>query len=92
MRAAQVRDGVGEVVDRDRLDSRERHLPAGLGCTHEPGHLRAARAFCRDQRTGHRPNATVEGKLAERCDTLERARRQLVRGREDGERDGEVEA
>ena len=92
MRPAEIGDRVGEVMHRNRLDARQRHLPARLGGAHQPRHLRPARAFRGDQRPGHRPHAAVERELAERRDAVEGIRRQLVRRGEDRQRDRQVEA
>ncbi len=87
----QVGDGVGEMVHRDRLDPRERHLGARLGGADEPAEPRAASTLGGDQRSGYRSHAPVERELAEGGDAVECVARQLLRRGEHGERDRQVE-
>ena len=90
--AAQVGHGLGEMTHADRLDSRERHLGAGLGGADEMREAGAPGPFGRDERARHRPKPPVERELADRGVPFERFRRHLVGGGEHGERDRQVEA
>ncbi len=70
--AAQVRDRLGEVAHPHRLDAGERHLRPGLGGAEQARKAGAARALGGDERARDRPQAPVEGELAERRVAVER--------------------
>ena len=62
--AAEVRDRLGEMPHRHRLDARERDLGSRLGRADEPARAVSPRALGRDQRARHGPKPSVEGELA----------------------------
>ena len=80
------------MVDRDRLDPRQGDLGTRLRRADEPVEPRAPRALRRHQCPGNRTDPAVERQLAERCDAVERIRRQLLRGSENRQRDRKIEA
>ena len=90
--AAQVGDGLGEVPDRDRGDAGERRLAGGVGRAEEALGTEPPRALGDGEHAADPAQATVERELADRSGALERAARQLLRRREQRERDREVEA
>ena len=89
--AAEVRDDLPEMLDRDRLDTRERDLAGGLGGAHDAAQPGAPRALRNRERSGDRANATVESELADRRVLREPLGRNLPRRSQHGERDREVE-
>ena len=90
--AAEVRHRLREMADRDRLDSRERHLRPRLGGAHEPMRAVPPRAFGSDQRTGHRSQPAVERELADGGVPGEAADRDLAGSGDERQRDRQVEA
>jgi hypothetical protein len=64
--APQVGDCFGEMANGYRLHAGERRLGRRLGRTDDPPQTRAPRAFRNRQRSGHGPDAAVEGELADR--------------------------
>ena len=90
--AAKVGDDLREMPYGDGLDSSESDFRRRLGGAEnsvEPGSPRSLRDR---KRTGDRAYATVERELADRRVGGEPLGRKLARRREDGERDGKVEA
>ncbi len=61
--AAQVGARLGEVLDRDRLDSRKSSLRRGLGRADEPGEAGPPRRLGGDERAGHGTNPAVQREL-----------------------------
>ena len=89
---AHVGDRLGQVMQRHRIDARQRHLARRLGrAEHEldPG---PPSPLGDDERSPDRPHPAVQGQLAHGGVRPERARRKLVRGGEDGQRNRQVEA
>ena len=89
--AAQVGHGLGEVPDRDRGDARERRLARGVGRTQETLGAEPPRALGDREDAADPPQPAVERELADRSGALERAARELLRRREQRERDRQVE-
>ena len=90
--ALEVRNRLGQVSHRHGLDAGQRDLRPGLGRADDPLESRLPGALCGDERTRNGPEAAVEGELADRRVTAERAGRELVRGGEHRQRDRQVEA
>src|SRR5207244_9360807 len=90
-RAAEVGDGVGEMTDADRLDSREHRLRAGLVGTKEPLQAGASRALRNGEHAADAPHPAVERELATRGVLRKAVAGNLARRREQRERDGQVE-
>jgi len=88
----EIGHGFCEVAHTDRRDARECHLRPGLRGTDEVRQSGAPGPFGGNQRPRHRPEPTVERKLADRGMALECLRWQLVGGCEHRERDRQVEA
>ena len=89
--ASQVRDGLRQVMHRDRLDPGECHLGTRLGGADQPVEPRAARPLGCDESADDRPKPPVESELAERRVPRQCARRKLPLRREHRERDRHVE-
>ena len=77
--AAQVRDGLGEVPDRDRGDPGERRLPRGVRRAEQTLGAEPARTFGDREHAADAAQASVERQLADRGRARERAPRQLLR-------------
>ena len=90
--AAQVRDRLGEVANRDRGDAGERSLPRGVRGAEQTLGAEPARAFGNRQHAAHVAKASVERELPDRGGARERAPRELLRRGEQRERDRQVEA
>src|SRR5919204_4009283 len=89
--AAEVRDGLGKVVERNRLDPRQRGLGRAVGGAEEARQTGPPRSFRRGQNTPDRPQAPVERQLPYRRVTEQLVGGELPRGTEDCERDRQVE-
>ena len=90
--AAQVRDRLGEVPHRNRLDPGERRLGRRLGGAEDPRKPGPPRALGQ-RRARRRPAAGARRARARRRPRAPRASaRNLARGREHRERDRQVEA
>ena len=90
--AAQVRDGVGEVPEGDRLDAGERRLRRGLGGTEDALETHAPRPLGDREHAADAAQPSVERELADRGVTVELVVRHLARRGQDRERDREVVA
>jgi hypothetical protein len=90
--SAEVRDGLGQVPHGHGFDACERDLGPRLGRADEPPRAVSSCTLGGDQRTGHRPQPPVQGKLADGGVADQAARWDLVRGLEQRERDRKVEA
>ena len=90
--AAQVRDRLGEVPDRDGLDAAELGLGRGLGRAEDSIEPGQPGALGDREGAAHRPDATVERELADRGVLREPFGRHLAGGCEQREPDREVEA
>jgi hypothetical protein len=87
----EILDGLGEMSDPDRLHARERRFLRRVRRAQHPAEPRTEGALgCRDG-AGDRANPPVEPQLAYARVLLEPRERDLRRGGEDRERDGEVE-
>jgi hypothetical protein len=80
------------VPDRDRLDPCESSLGRRLDGAHDTPEPGSACAFRDGERAGDGPDTPVEGELSDRRVLGETLRRKLTRGRENRERDGEIES
>ena len=89
--APEVRDDLGEMPGRDRLDARKRGLGCGLGGADESTQAGAPRALGGGENTSNRPDPAVERELSDRRQPTKRVDRKLVRGREDRQCDRKVE-
>ena len=87
--AAEVRDRLSEVLDRNGLDARERRFGRGLGGADDALETGQASALRDRERARDRPDAPVEPELADGRVLREPLRRKLPRGGEHGERDRE---
>jgi hypothetical protein len=90
--AAQVRDGLGEMPDGNSGDACERSLPSRVGRAKETLDAEPPRALGDRENSADTPEAAVERELADGCRVRECAPRQLLRCREEGERDGQIES
>ena len=90
--AAQVGDGLRQVAERDGVDAGELGLRRRLGGAEEAREPGPARALRGREHPADRPDAAVEGELAERRVPRERGGGNLTGRSEDGERDRQVEA
>ncbi len=90
--AAEVRDRLGEVPDRDGLDAAELGLGRGLGCAEDPIEPGQPGALGDREGAANRPDAPVERELADRGVLREPFGRHLAGGCEQREPDREVEA
>ena len=89
--AAQVGDRLREVADRDDVDAGEGGLGSGLGSTEEARQPGPAGTLGDGDRAGDGAHAAVERELSH-AGVLEQAGgRELMRAREERERDREVE-
>jgi len=89
---AKVRDRLGEVRNRHRLDTGERDLGSRLGRADDAAQTRLPGALGGDEGAGNRAEATVERQLADRGVAAERVRRELPGRGEHRQGDGHVEA
>ena len=90
--SAEVLDDLGEMPNRDRLDSGEGRLRRRLGSAHETSQSSAARSLGNRKRSGDGTDAPVERELAH-CGVLgEPLGRQLPRRSENRERDRKIES
>ena len=80
------------MVDRHRLDARQRGLGRRLGCTDHSPKPGAARAFGDGQRSGHRSDSPIERELTYRRVLDQPLGRKLPGRGENRERDRQVEA
>ena len=90
--APQVRDRLGQVVHRDDVDTRQRRLGRRLRRADQASQSLTPRTFRNGDRARYRPYAAVEGELADTAVLEQPLRRELVRAREQCERDRQVEA
>jgi hypothetical protein len=90
--AAEVRNRLREVTDRDGLDAGERGLRSRLGGADQARAACSPRALGNGDRPADGPHPPVEGQLAVRRVLREPLRGKLPRRGEDRERDREVEA
>ncbi len=90
--SAQVRHGVGEMPDADRLDSGKRRLRARLVRTDEPLEPCTPRAFGNGEHASDAPEPAVERELTARCMLGEPIARDLPRRGQKRERDWQIEA
>ncbi len=90
--AAQIGGGLGEMVERHRLDAGERRLGRGARRAEDPGQAGPARRLRKGNRTTDRPQPPVERKLADGGVLGKPVARDLPGGGEDRERDREIEA
>jgi len=70
---AKIRDGLGEVPDRDRGDTGERSLPRGVGRTEETLGAQPPGALCNGENAAYPTQAAVQRELSDRCGAFERA-------------------
>ena len=89
--AAQVRDRLAQVPDRNRLDPAELSLAGRLGRAEDPLQTRAAGALGDRECAADGPDAPVERELTDGCVLGEALGWHLQRGRQHRERDREVE-
>ena len=90
--AAQEGDGLGEMVDRDRVDAGEGRLSHAVSRAQEALDSKPPCALGDGENASDPAQATVERELPDGGRTLERAPRQLLGGCEERERDRQVEA
>ena len=90
--AAQVRDRVGEVPHRDRLDAGERRLGRRLARAEHPLEPHAPRTLGDREHAADAAQAPVERELADGRVPVELVVRELLRRREHRERDRQVVA
>ena len=90
--AAQVGGGLGEMPDRHRGDAGESRLARRVGRTEETLGTEPPCALGDGEDAADAPQPPVERELADRGGALERAARELLRRREQRERDRQVEA
>ena len=89
---AEVRDGLGEVPNGDRLDSRQGGLGGTFGGADQLLEPAGPRALSRREHAADRPQAPVQPELADGRVLHDPLRRHLPRGGKDRERDRQVEA
>ena len=89
--AAQIRDGLGEVPDRDGLDPGEGGLGRRLRRTQDPRQPRATGALGDGEDSADGTDAAVEGELADDRVRRERVEWELSGCRQDREGDREIE-
>ncbi len=88
--AAQVGGGLGEMVQRHRLDPGERGL-GRRGCgAEQPRQPQLLRSFRRGQDARDRPDTSVQSELADRRVAAQAFLRHLPRGGQHGERDRQI--
>ena len=90
--SAQIGGGLGEMVERHRLDAGESRLGRGASRAEDPGQARPPRRLRKGNRATDRPQPPVEGKLADGGVLGKPVARDLPGGGEDREGDGEIEA
>jgi hypothetical protein len=90
--SAEVGNGLGECPDRHGLDACKRGFWSRLRRAHDPAESGSASTLGDGERARDRPDAPVEGELPDRGMFGESLGRELARGREHGEGDGEIEA
>src|SRR5581483_1842767 len=90
--AAEIRDRLREVTNRDGRDARERSLLRRLGRAEQTRDARPAGSLRDGEDAANPAEAPVECELADCSRPLERAARNLSRRRENRERDRQVEA
>ena len=90
--AAQVRDRLRQMVDRDDVDAGQRRLGSRLGRAEQARQPGAARTLGDGDRAGDGANPAVERELAHARVLEQAGRRQLMRAGEERERDRQVEA
>jgi hypothetical protein len=89
--AAQVRNGLGKVADRNGDDTCEGSFAGRVGRTEKARDAKPPRTLGDRQDAADAPQAAVERELADRGRLLERAPRQLLRRGEKRQRDRQVE-
>ena len=90
--APEIVDRLHQVVQRYRLDPRQRCLRRAVRSAEEPRQSRLARALGRRKNAADRPEPPVQSELADRRVPHERIGRNLPRGGEHRQRNREVEA
>ena len=84
--AAEIEHGLAEVPYADGLDAGKSDFRSRLGRADEVRQPRPPCAFCRNEGARDGAQAFVETELTEGGVSIERARRHLIGGSEDGER------
>ena len=90
--APQIRHGFREMAKRHRLDACERRLGCGARGAEQPLEPALAGALGGGEHSAHRPYAAVERQFADGGVPVQALAWDLVRRREHGEGDGQVEA
>jgi hypothetical protein len=90
--AAEVRDSLGEVPDRNGGDTGEGCFPRGVGRAEEAFGAEPSRALGDGKNAADPTQAPVERELADCGRPFERVTGQLVGRRKQGQRDGQIEA